>query len=66
MSVGRVNLIAMSILDKLIGLGLAEDLTETSWWTDAVFRGLAQDDLGLLNAGSAVAGEAQEQSPGSI
>jgi hypothetical protein len=60
----------MSILDKLIGLGLAEDLTETSWWTDAVYRGLTQEDFNLLGAGSAVAAQAQavaqEQTPGSI
>ena len=56
----------MSILDKLIGLGLAEDLTETSWWTDAVYRGLTQDDFELLDAASAIAAEAQEQAPGSI
>jgi hypothetical protein len=30
----------LSLLDKLLGLDLVEDLTETAWWTDNVFRGL--------------------------
>ena len=30
----------MSILDRLLGLSTEEDLTETSWWTDTIFRGL--------------------------
>ena len=56
----------MSILDKLIGLGMGEDLTESSWWTDAVFRGLAQEDFEPQDAGSAVAAEAHEQAAGSL
>ena len=56
----------MSILDKLIGLGLAEDLTESSWWTDAVFRGLAQEDFDPHETGSAVAAESDEQTAGSL
>lgn len=32
----------MSILDRLLGLSTEEDLTETSWWTDTIFRGLEQ------------------------
>jgi hypothetical protein len=32
----------MSIVDKLLGLRLVEEETETAWWTDAVHRGLAQ------------------------
>lgn len=37
----------MSILDKLIGLGLGEDLTETAWWTDTFFRELSRSDSEL-------------------
>ena len=44
----------MSILDKLIGLGLVDDLTDTAWWTETVFRELSRGDLDLPNAGSEV------------
>jgi len=30
----------MNVYDKLLGLDLDEDLTETTWWTETVFRGL--------------------------
>lgn len=30
----------MNVFDKLLGFDLDEDLTETSWWTETVFRGL--------------------------
>ena len=30
----------MNMLDKFLGFDLFEDLTETTWWTDTVFRGL--------------------------
>jgi hypothetical protein len=33
----------MNMLDKLLGLGFVEDLAESSWWTDTIFRGLEQD-----------------------
>jgi hypothetical protein len=33
----------MNMLDKLLGLGFVEDLAETTWWTDTIFRGLKQD-----------------------
>ena len=32
----------MNVLDKLLGLALTEDLTETTWWTDTIFRGLEE------------------------
>lgn len=32
----------MSILDKLIGLGMNADVTDTTWWTETVYRELAQ------------------------
>ena len=33
----------MNILDKLFGLDLIEDVTETTWWADGVFRRLESD-----------------------
>jgi hypothetical protein len=33
----------MNVLDKLLGLSLSEDLTETTWWTDTIFRGLEEN-----------------------
>ena len=30
----------MSMFDKILGLDLVEDLTETTWWTETIFRGL--------------------------
>ncbi len=33
----------MNLLDKLLALGSFEDLTESDWWANAVFRGLAED-----------------------
>ena len=32
--------ITMSMFDKLLGFDLVEDLTETTWWTETIFRGL--------------------------
>ena len=34
----------MNLIDKLIGLGLGDDLTETAWWTETVFRELSRQD----------------------
>lgn len=47
----------MSILDKLLGLTLIEDLTETAWWTEVVFRELEQGypDERMIDAGGAAA-----------
>ena len=56
----------MSILDKLIGLGLAEDLTESPWWTDTVFRALAQEEFDPHETGTEVAAESGEQAAGSL
>ena len=33
----------MNVFDKFLGRILAEDLTETTWWADTVFRGLEED-----------------------
>ena len=30
----------MNVFDKFLGIDLFEDLTETTWWADTVFRGL--------------------------
>ncbi len=56
----------MSILDKLIALGFAQDLTETSWWTSTVFRELAREDFDPQDVRSEVAAEAHEQAAGSL
>jgi len=36
----------MNMLDKFLGFDLFEDLTETTWWTDTVFRGLEKGGSG--------------------
>jgi hypothetical protein len=33
----------MNILEKFLGFELDEDFTDTDWWADAVFQGLAQE-----------------------
>ena len=33
----------MNVFDKILSLTLIEDLTETPWWTDCIFRALAED-----------------------
>lgn len=33
----------MNVFDKILSLALIEDLTETPWWTDCVFRALEED-----------------------
>jgi hypothetical protein len=33
----------MKILDALLGIGADDDLTDSPWWTDVVFRGLESD-----------------------
>ena len=35
----------MNLFDKLLGLGLTGDLTDTTWWNQTVCRGLQQEDL---------------------
>jgi hypothetical protein len=35
----------MNILDTFLGIKLDEDFTDTSWWEEAVFRGLEQEGL---------------------
>ena len=32
----------MNPYDKFLGLIVVEELTESSWWTDAIFRGLEE------------------------
>ena len=34
----------MNILDAFLGINLDDDSTGTSWWEEAVFRGLERDD----------------------
>lgn len=52
----------MSILDKLIGMGFGDDLTETTWWTDTVFRELSRTERDLPVAGTEDASEAAQAS----
>ena len=35
----------MSIFDMFLGIKLDEDFTDTTWWADAVYRGLAQEGI---------------------
>jgi len=30
----------MNVFNKILRRGFVDDLTETTWWTDAIFRGL--------------------------
>lgn len=48
----------MSIFDKLLDLALIEDLTETAWWTETVFRELEQEDSDERALGPEVPGAA--------
>ncbi len=34
----------MNILDALLGITLDDESNDTSWWEEAVFRGLARND----------------------
>jgi hypothetical protein len=54
----------LSLLDKLLGLDLVEDLTETTWWTDNVFRGLEKADLDEQDAGPADSVASAQRSAG--
>ena len=36
----------MSMFDKFLGFDLVEDLTETTWWTETIFRGLEKGGSG--------------------
>ncbi len=33
----------MNVFDKILGLTLIDDVTDTPWWTDTVFRALEQE-----------------------
>ena len=32
----------MNVFDKFLGLTWPDDVTETTWWADAVYRGLEE------------------------
>ena len=51
----------MNVLDKLLGLTLSEDLTETTWWTETIFRGLEEDWLARQASEPEVDGGATQQ-----
>ncbi len=53
----------MTLLEKLLGQCLGDDLTETTFWTDGVYRALEQDlasEAGLHSAAGAETNLAQE------
>ena len=35
----------MNVFDKFLGLTWPDDVTETPWWADAVFRGLEEEPV---------------------
>jgi hypothetical protein len=45
----------MNLLERLLEQCLDVDVTETSWWTDGVFRALEQDPAQLADAGDGAA-----------
>lgn len=47
----------MNLLDRLLEQYLIADVTETSWWTEGVFRALEQD-LACTQDASEAMGEA--------
>ena len=54
----------MRIFDKFLGRKLIEDLlgppnAESTWWTDAIFRGLQEGGLDELGAESERAGSTE-------
>ena len=52
----------MKIFETLLGHVLGNDITETDWWTDAVFRALEQDRLQESGADAAAIAGAADQS----
>jgi hypothetical protein len=52
----------MNMLDKLLGLGSVDDLAETSWWTDTIFRGLEQDASEEGDVGGGASAPSSERS----
>jgi len=44
------------MFDKFLGFDLFEDLTETTWWTDTVFRGLEKGSSDKQESGFEVLG----------
>ena len=54
----------MSILEKLLGLGAEEDLTESGWWTETIYRGLEQaGDVEESFDGAADSGQSRGSTP---
>jgi hypothetical protein len=45
----------MNVIEKLLGLRPIQDLTETTWWTETVFRELERDVTAVRGIGSELA-----------
>jgi hypothetical protein len=52
----------MKIFETLLGHVLGSDITETDWWTDAVFRALEQDRVKEPGPDASVIAGAADQS----
>jgi len=50
------------MFDKFLGFDLFEDLTDTTWWTDTVFRGLEKGSSEKQESGFEVAGNPTQRS----
>lgn len=54
----------MSILEKLLGLRAEENLTESGWWTETIYRGLEQaGDVEESFDGAAESGHSRGNTP---
>ncbi len=52
----------MNVFDKLLGFDFVEDLTETTWWTETVFRGLEKGGTEKQDSGIEVSAAANQSS----
>ena len=51
----------MNVFDKILSLTLIEELTESPWWTDSVFRALEQDASNENGYDTEIAGPAAQR-----
>ncbi len=52
----------MNVFDRLLGFDFVEDLTETAWWTETVFRGLEKGGTEKQDSGIEVTAAANQSS----
>jgi hypothetical protein len=52
----------MNLFDKFLGFDLFEDLTETTWWADTVYRGLEKGGSDKQESDFEVVGGSTQQS----